>query len=61
MAFSVTAPYSLVAGYLYELHAEDEDSMNLQSTGDHVPPLRNHNLKPQKNKALNNINRGKCS
>ena len=50
-AFSVSVPYSLVAGYLRELHAEDEDSMNLQSSGNHVLPLDNRNLNPQKNKA----------
>ena len=61
VAFSVMVPYSLVAVYLCELHAEDEDSVNLQSTDNHVPPLRNRNLNPQKNKDLNNINEGKCS
>jgi FtsH-binding integral membrane protein len=38
VAFSVTVSYILVAGYLRELHPEDEDIVNLQSTGNHVPP-----------------------
>jgi len=58
VAFSVTVPYSLVAGYRRELHNEYEESMNLQSTGNQVPPLSNRNLNPQKNKALSNINGG---
>ena len=61
VAFSITLPYILVAEYRRERRAENEDTMNLQSTGNHVTPLRNRNLNPQKNRDLNNTNREKCA
>ena len=61
VAFWVTVPYILVNGYRRELHAEDEDSMNLRSTGNHVAPLYNRNLNPQKNKAAKSVSGGKYS